>query len=110
LGEVARQHSGRRDESDHVGRRLIGTRFLMGPEKEDSVRGNRSAQCTAELIAHEAVVLSLTCCTIDGGERRGRIETVMSVELEQIAVQKVGACLGNNIDGHSAHFGNSFRR
>ncbi len=98
LCEVARKHRGRRHESEEVCRGLAQSRALERAEEEHSVGGDRTAQRPAVLIAAETIALALTRSGIDRVEWIRRVEPMVANELEEIAVQEIGARLGHDVD------------
>ena len=98
LREVAREHGGGRHECDGVGGRLRRAGALIRAKEKQPVQHERAAQRAAELVAHQAVIEALAGRAVDPGERAGRVETVVARELEEVAVEHVGARLGDDAD------------
>ena len=95
--EVAGEHRRRRHVSHVVVRRLIQVRALIAAEEEQPVAHDRPAERPAELVPRQPVVLSLAVRPYRRKPAR-RIEALVAKELEQVAVEVVGARLRDRVD------------
>ncbi len=86
-GEVARHHRCGRHERGGVERHLPRGRALIAGEEEHLVALDRTAHRAAELVPLQAVLLI--------GEEVRRVEAAVAVELEQRAMEHVGAGAGD---------------
>ena len=90
--------AGGRHEREQIGGRLAQPGPLIAAEEEQAVGFQRAAERAAKLVATEAVVRALAGRRVDGVEAVGRVEPVIADELEEVAVERVGARLGHRVD------------
>ena len=95
--EIAGQHRRRGHERDVRRGPLADRGALVGPEEEEPVPDDRTADRPAELVSLEAVVHTLAVRP-HSGEGARRIESMVAEELEGVSREPVRACLRHGVD------------